>query len=80
MSDPLLVLEHETFQNNKDNLLANHQGKYVLICQSELHVPFGSEQDAIARGYELFGNVPFLVKLIARFEVGANFVNHNTGV
>ena len=76
----VLQRELETFENNIDELLKTDEGKYALVHENEVIETYSDQHDAIAAGYEKFGNVPFLVKLIEEVEVPANFVNSNLGI
>ena len=38
------------------------------------------KMDAIAAGYQQFGNVPFLVKQVAKIEIPHNFMSNRLGV
>lgn len=41
---------------------------------------YDSKMDAIAQGYQKFGNVPFLVKQILKVETPQNFISNLLGV
>lgn len=75
MSD---VLEQEmaTYARLKNELLANHRGRFVLIAGDQFVGAFDTEQDAIREGYRLLGNVPFLVKRVVDVEVPERFVSN----
>ena len=80
MTEPdLLTKETETFNDQRDELLANDEGKYVLIHGDDVCGTYADEMDAIADGHKQFGNVPFLVRKISKVDYPANFVNHNVG-
>jgi hypothetical protein len=53
--------------------LGKSKGEYALIHEGQLIDIFKSKEDAIKRGYELFGNSPFLVKMISEVEDILNF-------
>jgi len=76
----LLEAELYTFQQNREPLLAMGEGKYVLIHGSEIAGVYESKMDAIAQGYQKFGNTPFLVKQILKVEIPQNFVSNLLGV
>jgi hypothetical protein len=76
----LLRQELATFEKHKSELLASADGSYALVHKDQVHGTFSSEIDAIAAGYERFGNVPFLVKLVTSLDPVANFVNNNLGL
>ena len=65
----VLAEELETFECNKLGLLKDgNEGKFVLIKGSNVIGVFESDLDAIYRGYEKLGNVPFLVKEVTQIE------------
>ena len=76
----VLKTELETFENNRENLLATDDGKYVLIHGDEVVGTYYCEKDAVAEGYKKFGTVSFLVKLVIQVEIPANFVNDHLGL
>jgi len=69
----ILDSELATYEQNKAHLLATAEGKFVLIRGSEIFGVFDSEEAAISRGYQLLGNVPFLVKRITPVEEPLTF-------
>jgi len=72
--------EMETFNAEKDRLLGTSEGKFVLIHGDEVVGVYESKNDAIAQGYQQFGNVPFLVKQILRIDPPEEFVSNLVGV
>ena len=76
----LLDIEWETFERHREELVGRSEGKYVLIHEDQILGVFESQQDAISQGYERLGNVPFLVKQIARFDAPQNFVTNLLGI
>jgi hypothetical protein len=70
-----LACELELYDENRERLLGESLGKYVLIHDREMVGTYDTEADAVAEGYRRFGNVPFLVKLIAPVEEPANFLS-----
>jgi len=76
----LLEAELDTFQRNRERLLAMGEGKYVLIHGGEIVGVYESKMDAISQGYQKFGNIPFLVKQILKVEMPQNFVSSLLGV
>jgi len=70
-------LDHElaTYAAHREELLGSARGKFVLIKGERLVGTFESQQDAIERGYEEFGNEPFLVKQILEVDVPFNFTS-----
>lgn len=76
----VLDVEWETFERHREELVGQSEGKYVLIHEDQILGVFESQQDAISQGYERLGNVPFLVKQIARFDAPQNFVTNLLGI
>ena len=72
----ILDAEIKTYEQQRDNLLGTSEGKFVLIRGGQVAGIFDSKMDAIAAGYQQFGNVPFLVKQIVKIETPKNFVSH----
>ena len=70
----ILDTELKTYERNRDHLLGTAEGKFVLIHDSQVIGVYESKVDAIAAGYQQFGNVPFLVKQILRIEAPLNFM------
>lgn len=64
----VLDTELETYEQNRERLLGEHEGKYVLIHGDEVVGAYESKIDAIYLGYKKFGNVPFLVKQVVEVE------------
>lgn len=64
----VLDTELDTYEKNRERLLGEHAGKYVLIHGEEVVGAYESKMDAIRLGYRTFGNVPFLVKRVVEVE------------
>lgn len=63
-----LEKELETYTRELPTLLSQ-EGKFVLIEDDKVVDVFGTYEDALKEGYELFGlNTPFLVKQIRAVE------------
>ncbi|MBI2358645.1 MAG: hypothetical protein HYV04_07015 [Deltaproteobacteria bacterium] len=77
---PILDAELKTYEKNRDQLLGTAEGKFVLIQNSQVVGIYDSKMDAIAVGYQQFGNVPFLVKQIVKVEAPQNFTSNLLGV
>jgi hypothetical protein len=67
--------ELAAYEQHRGELLAAAEGKYVLIHGDEVAGVYESQADAIAEGYRQFGNVPFLVKEVARIEVPQRIIS-----
>jgi hypothetical protein len=65
METKSLGKELELFESQKADLLRTAKGKYVLIHEDEIIGTFSKKEDALKKGYETYGNEPFLVKLIS---------------
>ncbi len=76
----ILDIELKTYEKNRDQLLGTAEGKFVLIQNSRVVGIYDSKMDAIAMGYQQFGNVPFLVKQIIKVEAPQNFTSNLLGV
>ncbi len=76
----VLDVELNTYEQQRDHLLATAEGKFVLIVNDEVVGAYDSKMDAIAQGYQQFGNVPFLVKQILKIEVPQNFISNLLGI
>jgi hypothetical protein len=65
-----MALETELafYETIKEELLQHYQGKFVLIIGNERLGVFDKSEDAYARGIELKGNVPMLIKRIDQNE------------
>jgi len=72
----VLTQELETYNTQREKLLATAEGKFVLIHGSEVIGTYAAEQDAIAEGYRKLGNVPFLVKKVLAVEPTPSFVSN----
>lgn len=64
----VLAKERETFERHREELLAEHEGKYVLIRGDQVYGIFDTEMDAVRAGFQRFGRVPMFVKEIERVE------------
>lgn len=76
----LLDRELQTYDEHKHELLSKGIGKFALIKDDKIIEIFDSQADAIRRGYEQFGNVPFLVKQIVEVDLPLNFTSHMLGL
>jgi hypothetical protein len=72
----VLDIELKTYEQNRDQLLGTAEGKFVLIHNNQIVGIYDSKMDAIAMGYQQFGNVPFLVKQIVKIEAPQNFTSN----
>lgn len=59
----LLETERKTYRN-KLHELSEHEGKFVLIHETDVVDFFATYEDAIKHGYQKFGLRPFLVKRV----------------
>jgi len=74
-----LTTELKTYGQHRDELLGTAEGKFALIHEDQVIGVYDSKPDAIAQGYERFGNVPFLVKQVLKVETPQNFVSNHLG-
>jgi hypothetical protein len=64
-----LKIELETYERLKPQLVAQGEGKYVLIQGTTVVNIWDTYEDALKAGYSQFGiDTPFLVKQISRVE------------
>ena len=63
-----LSIELEYFESQKAELLKHHEGKFALIVGRNLLGVFDTHEDAYKAGVAQMGNVPMLIKRIARDE------------
>ena len=68
-----LEKELATYQREKQRLLAESAGKYVLIKDDKVIDTFMNQEDALNAGYRNFGNTEFLVKQVSVMEEFGNF-------
>ena len=62
-----LEQEIETYNKELSRLIAD-EGKYVVICGTDVIGIYGTYEDALNLGYEKCGVKPFLVKKIQAVE------------
>jgi hypothetical protein len=72
----ILGTEIQTYEQQRENLLGTSEGKFVLVHGTQVVGIFDSKMDAIAAGYQQFGNVPFLVKQVEKIETPQSFVTN----
>jgi len=80
MNKNILAEELETYEKNKQNLLRDNRGKYVLIKGKEIINVFDTQADAVKVGIDKFGNSPFLVKKIQEVDTPQNFTSNHIKV
>ncbi len=68
-----LSQEMKTYERERDRLIKENVGQYVLIRDGEIIGMFDTYGDAIKSGYERFGLKPFLVKQIQGVEMVQHF-------
>ena len=56
------------FERKREELLKHHEGKFVLIIGEDLLGAFDTGAEAYRAGIEARGNVPMLIKRVAREE------------
>lgn len=72
----LLSKEIKTYNENKEVLLRNSSGKFVLIKEDRIIGVYDTRNDAIKIGIDKFGNEPFLVKKISEIDETQNFTSN----
>jgi len=68
--------EIKTYNENKENLLRDNSGKFVLIKKERIIGTYDTRNDAIKVGIDKFGNEPFLVKKISETDEVQNFTSN----
>ncbi len=63
-TENLFALERATYESRKPQLLADHQGKFALVCGKEVAGVFDTDINALKAGYEKFGPVPLFIQQI----------------
>ncbi len=58
------AVEREFYRRRKPELLADHEGRYVVIVGEELLGPFETSREAERAGYARFGLGPLYIKRI----------------
>src|SRR5690348_3935303 len=56
--------EEAAYARERDRLVRDHLGKFVVIRQDEILGPFGTFGEATFSAYNRFGDVPFVIKEI----------------
>ena len=72
----ILDSEIQTYQKSREQLMADSQGRFVLIKGDRIVADFESYDDALAEGYKQFGNDTSLVKEV-RDEELVNFFSRD---
>jgi hypothetical protein len=75
-----LETERRFFEENRERLMSEGAGKFVLIKGRRVQGFYETKFDAIDAGYERLGNVPFFVHRVTEVEEPANIVSHLIGV
>lgn len=72
----LLKDEVALYLKEKSRLVAESNGKFVLIHKNTIEGIFESQTDAINVGIKKFGNAPFLVKKIEEIDQSQNYTSN----
>ncbi len=75
-----LEIERRFFEANRERLMTEGAGKFVLIKGRKAYGFYETKFDAIDAGYERFGNVPFFVHKVTEVEEPVQVVSHLVGV
>ena len=73
MTEDILRTEVDTYERERDHLLASAEGEFVLIKGDKVLGTFQSQSDAVAAGVQALGNTPFLVRQIVKVESPQNY-------
>ena len=76
MDPHVLDQEIDTYERNREQLLAKAEDEYVLIKGEHIAGTFESQMDAVREGVRQFGDVPFLVKRIEAVETPVQFTSN----
>jgi len=76
----LLETELNTYREQFEALVAQHERKFVVVHGDEVLGAFDTQLDAVSWGYRQLGNIPFLVKQVMRVETPLSFVSNLLGV
>ena len=63
-----LQTELDAYEKHKPELVAEHEGKFVLFCGSDLVGVWDTYKDALQAGYTKVGLRPFLVRQVLGIE------------
>ena len=75
-----LETERRFFEANREQLMDENAGKFVLIKGRRVYGFYEAKFDAIDAGYERFGNVPFFVHKVTEVEEPVSVVSHLIGI
>ncbi|MBI2918575.1 MAG: hypothetical protein HYY01_11370 [Chloroflexi bacterium] len=64
----MLEKELRYYEVHREELLREHEGKFVLIKEESLVGVFTTEKEAYADGIRHFGDQPFLIKRVTKQE------------
>jgi len=70
-----LARELDAFEAHRQELMGRAAGRYALVHGDQLAGEYDTENNAIAEGYKLFGNVPFLVKKVEAVDIPRRFAS-----
>jgi hypothetical protein len=76
----VLEVERRFFEANRERLMNEGAGKFVLIKGRKVYGFYETKFDAIDAGYERFGNVPFFVHKVTEVEEPVQVISHLVGV
>jgi hypothetical protein len=68
-----LQMEQETYERLRDRLLAESEGKFVLIHEDEVAGAWDTYEDALQAGYQKYGLQQFMVKQLQGVEAVLSF-------
>ncbi|MEW6304028.1 MAG: hypothetical protein AB1705_11185 [Verrucomicrobiota bacterium] len=80
LASSALATERSYFEENRERLMKEGAGKFVLIKGRRVYGFFEAKFDAIDAGYSRFGNVPFFVHKVTEVEEPVEIVSHLIGV
>ncbi len=64
--DLVLKEELDFFESKREEWLKIYEGKYALVKEKKLIDTFTTLEEAYQKGVELFGDSPFLIKVVLK--------------
>jgi hypothetical protein len=76
----VLAKELAFYEANRAKLVNDADGQFVLVQGARVVALFSTENEALSRGYSLFGDAPFLVRRVAARDEVLNFSSMNVAL
>ena len=68
----LLEVERQFLQENRERLVKEHDGNFLVIRGTQVHGAYGTLEEAVMKGAEIFGSGPFLAMSPTEEEITAS--------